>query len=258
MQANPFASESMAAGYAQSRPPVHREIVRRALSEPVDRVLDVGCGAGFSTTALAGWARHTVGLEPAEPMLAYGRQMAPSGDFVVGQGECLPFPAQTFGGLTAAGSLNYANPAQSLAEARRVLVPGGWLLAYDFSAGRRMAGYDETEDPLAAWFAKFQESYAPPQGEAIPLDPETIAALAPEMALAHWERVEVVLPLYRNFYLNYMLTETNVAAAVRRGVPLDAIRHWCEDSLAKVWEGSGSIDGRRDILFRGYYVVLTK
>ncbi|MDX2267090.1 MAG: class I SAM-dependent methyltransferase [Bryobacter sp.] len=258
MQANPFVSESMAAGYAQSRPPVHREIVRHALRQPTGRVLDVGCGAGFSTAALAGWARHAVGLEPAEPMLAWGRQVAPSGDFVVGRGECLPFPASTFGGITAAGSLNYANPAQSLAEARRVLEPGGWLLAYDFSAGRRLAGYDETVDPLAAWFAKFQESYPPPQGEAIPLDPETIAALVPEMALARWERMEVRLPLDRNFYLNYMLTETNVAAAVRRGLLLGDIRHWCENTLAQVWEASGSIDGPRDILFRGYYVVLTK
>ncbi|MBI4876759.1 MAG: SAM-dependent methyltransferase, partial [Acidobacteria bacterium] len=49
---NPFATPAMAAGYARSR----LEIAR-----PLDRALDVGCGAGLSTRPLLSIARHCIG-----------------------------------------------------------------------------------------------------------------------------------------------------------------------------------------------------
>ena len=90
---NPFGTEAMAAGYAASRPPLHRRIVERAsvaLGSP-RRALDIGCGAGLSTRALEGLASHCVGLEPAEAMLGWTRGIAPQANFVVGRAEALPF-----------------------------------------------------------------------------------------------------------------------------------------------------------------------
>jgi predicted TPR repeat methyltransferase len=49
-----YDSERLAAGYAFDRPPVHEQILRSArLDRQADQALDVGCGAGLSTAALA-------------------------------------------------------------------------------------------------------------------------------------------------------------------------------------------------------------
>ena len=129
----------MAAGYAASRPPLHRRIVERAsvaLGSP-RRALDIGCGAGLSTRALEGLASHCVGLEPAEAMLRWTRGIAPQANFVLGRAEALPFAGRSFDLLTAAGSLNYvAGLDLFFGEAARVLDPRGRLLVYDFRKGR--------------------------------------------------------------------------------------------------------------------------
>jgi hypothetical protein len=48
-----------------------------------------------------------------------------------------------------------------------------------------------------------------------------------------------------------MLTETNVASAMRAGVPPSEIRDWCAETLATVWRGED-----KEVLFRGYWVCL--
>ncbi|WP_146615937.1 class I SAM-dependent methyltransferase [Nonomuraea aridisoli] len=63
-----YDSERLAAGYAFDRPPVHRRILESVhLGRTARRVLDVGCGAGVSTAALAPPAEHMIGLEPRFP-----------------------------------------------------------------------------------------------------------------------------------------------------------------------------------------------
>ena len=108
--ASVYDSERLAVGYAFDRPPVHEQILRSArLARRADRALDVGCGAGLSTAALAPLARQVVGLEPVPAMLAHRRTVAPRARFVIGRAEWLPFPAESFDLVAAAGSLNYAD-----------------------------------------------------------------------------------------------------------------------------------------------------
>jgi ubiquinone/menaquinone biosynthesis C-methylase UbiE len=109
---NPFGTDEMAAGYANSRPPVHPRILERVrphLPAPVRRALDVGCGAGLSTRALHGIAEHRIGMDPAEPMLQWTAAVAPGAKFIVGAAEALPFANGSVDLITAAGSLNYVN-----------------------------------------------------------------------------------------------------------------------------------------------------
>src|ERR1700692_1726145 len=74
-----YDSQRLAAAYAADRPPVHEQILRSArVPRQADRALDVGCGAGLSTAALAPLARRVVGLEPIPAMLAHRRTVAPS------------------------------------------------------------------------------------------------------------------------------------------------------------------------------------
>src|SRR5260370_6847624 len=92
---NPFGTGDMAAGYATSRPPVHRRVIEQAFrqlarSGPFQCALDIGCGAGVSTKALIDFAGSCIGLEPSEAMLKWAPKIAPSAAFVVGSAEAIP------------------------------------------------------------------------------------------------------------------------------------------------------------------------
>jgi hypothetical protein len=130
-----------------------------------------------------------------------------------------------------------------------VLMPGGVLVIYDFSPGksfRDTAGLDD-------WFADFCARYPAPTGESRHLNPAILARLNSGFHLGAHRDFEIGLPLTRSFYIDYMLTETNVASAVRSGTDHTAIRAWCEETLARVWTGA-----EREVLFRGYFACMER
>lgn len=244
----------MAAGYAMARPPVHQRVIEAALralgqDEPFARALDVGCGAGLSTRALSDAAVMRAGMEPAVAMLPWAAGIDPEACFVAGAAEMLPFAPSSFDLITAAGSLNYADLERFFPEARRVLTPRGVLLVYDFTPGRRFRG----EGGLEEWFEEFRHSYPAPANEARALDPAILARLDSGFEMGPHARFEIALELDPEFYLAYMLTETNVAAAVRRGTPIEEIRAWCASTLAPVWNGR-----RHEVVFEGYYACMSR
>ncbi len=250
---NPFDSVSMGAGYARSRPPVHRlilEEVRQALgrSEPWRRSLDIGCGAGISTKALEGLTWQRVGLEPAGVMLRWSREVAPGASFVVGAAEAIPLERGSIDIITAAGSLNYvADLDRFFSEAERILMPEGLVVVYDFRAGSRFRFGLELE----IWQEAFTARYPTPVSEARPLSPAILAEIDSRFRLMAGREMTLGLRLDPAFYVDYMMTETNVAAAIRRGIPELEIRQWCEHTLAVVWRGEP-----REVLFDCYYACL--
>lgn len=249
---NPFDAGLMTTGYASARPPVHPHVIeavraRLGRAEPFARALDVGCGAGLSARALGVLARQVVGLDPVESMLRHGAVVAPKAQFIAASAEALPLRDACCNLIAAAGSLNYVDLDKFFPEARRVLKPGGILLVYDFAAGR---SFRDSPD-LDAWFDRFRERYPAPASEARPLNPGILGGLNSGFALRAHADFEIAISLEPGFYVNYMMTETNVAAAIRRGTDEDSIRLWCAESLSAFWRG-----GARDVLFRGYYACL--
>jgi SAM-dependent methyltransferase len=242
----------MAEGYATARPQVHPRAVTLAQQAmgwrtPFPRALDIGCGSGLSTIALAPIASEVVGVEPVEAMLRYGNRVAPGAHFVAGAAEQMPFAPATFDLLAAAGSLNYVDRTRFLPEARRVLREGGALLVYDFSPGRSF----QNGGGLDGWYAEFERRYPPPAGEATPLDPLRLQEWATGFQMTGSAPFAIALPSTPERYLNYVMTETSVAAAIRRGAGESAIREWCQQTLAAIWP-----EGQREIVFRGYWAVL--
>lgn len=101
-------------------------------------ILDVGCGTGTETRALAsrvGKQGRVVGLDPAREMLDVARSLAHLKDdsapidWTLGDAEHMPFSDQSFDGVTAQFSLrNMENWRQGLRHMIRVLKPNGRLV----------------------------------------------------------------------------------------------------------------------------------
>jgi SAM-dependent methyltransferase len=214
------------------------------LATPVARALDVGCGAGLSTAPLAALARQAVGIDPSHAMVRLAAAAGTGARFLTGRAERLPVQARSIDLMTAAGSLNWVDLEAFWPETERVLAPGGTLVVYDFSPGREFRG----SEALSSWFAAFEQRYPSPPARAI--DPATVVPEGRRVRLRGHETFAVGLTLSPGFYLEYVLTETCVAAAIASGTPAREIRSWCRDGLAAFF------DMPREVLFRGYIAVI--
>lgn len=250
MTASIYDSRRLATAYAFHRPPVHRGIIA-ALGKHVQftqrplRALDIGCGAGLSTAALEPLAEFVVGLEPVEAMLMHRRSVAANAGFVVGRAEQLPFAEQSFDLMTAAGALNYADLNRFFPEAARVLKPDDVLVIYDFSEGRRL----RDDARLEHWYAEFKRRWTSPEGYA--LDVQRLSYQTYGLRLTVYQPLEVAVPMTPESYLLYVMSETNVEQAVARGESEDAIREWCQATLAEIFN-----DNPREVLFDAYFACV--
>ena len=195
-----------------------------------------------------GFSKDYIRGEPAEATLKRAPTIGPPPDFVVGTAEAIPLCGRAVDLITAAGSLNYANLDLFFPEAARVLMPHGVLVVYDFSPGRSFRNATSLDE----WFSSFYSRYPPPANEGRPLSPDILAELSSGFRLHTHRQFEIGITLTPDFYLDYVMTETNVAAAVRSGVPHSEIRSWCARTLAPVWNGS-----EREVLFRGYFACMS-
>ena len=132
------------------------------------RLLDVAGGTGdvaFRFLKRAPSARATV-LDLTEAMLVEGRQRAEASamaerlDWVAGDAMGLPFAANTFEVYTISfGIRNVTRIADALAEAHRVLKPGGRLMVLEFS---------RIPNDLAQWaYDRYSFGVIPAMGQAV-------------------------------------------------------------------------------------------
>ena len=136
-----------AAGYDGTCGPTWRirEATVAALRlQPGQRVLDVGCGTGtlaLCAQSVVGPQGRVYGIDASPEMIARASGKARSAgvdvDFRTGVVEALPFPDASFDLVLNTMMLHHlpaAARARCAAEMRRVLKPGGRVLAVDFGA----------------------------------------------------------------------------------------------------------------------------
>jgi ubiquinone/menaquinone biosynthesis C-methylase UbiE len=106
-----------------------------------EKVLEVGCGAGQASVALAQRGYVVDAIDSASNMLAITQQYAADAGVGallstrVGNAYLLDFPDNSFGLVLAIGVMPYLeSPSRALAEMARVLKPDGFLLV---TAGNR-------------------------------------------------------------------------------------------------------------------------
>ncbi len=124
---------------------------------------DLGCGTGALLSTLAHAVRLVIGVDGSDEMLAAARdRTATLGNVDLRRGslEALPIESATLDAATMMLVLHHlASPAASIAEAARVLVPGGRLLIVDMTPHEREEYRQQmghvwlgfSEDQIARW-----------------------------------------------------------------------------------------------------------
>jgi ubiquinone/menaquinone biosynthesis C-methylase UbiE len=114
--------------------PWAEEILERA--RPIgaaDRILDLGCGTGIVARLLRerlGAGTRLTGADASAAMIAHARELAPEIEWIEANATKLPFADASFELCVSQQMLQFVpEPAAALREIRRVLVPGGRLVA---------------------------------------------------------------------------------------------------------------------------------
>ena len=135
----------------------HARVQRRAsarlleavlpLPAPPRAVLDVGAGTGALLSRIASLFpdARVAGVDLADAMARAARAVVPAAHLCVGDAEALPFQAGAFDLVLSTSTLQWVGSLDlALAEARRVLAPGGTLAVALFAG-------DTLRELRAAW-----------------------------------------------------------------------------------------------------------
>jgi len=235
---NLFGYRTAARRYTKGRPYFHPKVIARVRdflgrSRPFGAALDVGCGSGLSTLALAEIARRVVGVDASAEMVALAPPQARV-SYTVAPAEELPFGDGSFELLTASQAFHWFDRPRFLAEAHRVLRPGGHLVVYDHYFGARL----EENESFRAWF---REQYlgkypSPKRGEIVFTESE---ALEYGFRLLGGEHYDDALRFTPESLIDYLTTHSNIIAAVEGGgESLDEAWAWLAQSVGPLFGGA--------------------
>ena len=170
-----------------------------ALGRPLGRLVDIGTGTGRMIELFGPSANHAIGIDRSSEMLRLARAKLEAAGIQssLRQGDmyALPLEDRSADQIIIHQVLHYAHsPASAIAEAARVLAPGGRLLVVDFAAHEReelrstdahiRLGFDD--EVMAGWFS----------GAGLKID-EVRHLKGGELTVTLWRGVKAALPQRR-------------------------------------------------------------
>jgi SAM-dependent methyltransferase len=200
----------------------YHAVLSHAGVRPGTRHLDAGCGAGMAAALSASLGATVAGVDAAEGMLEIARERTPSGDFLQGEIEDLPFEDDAFDLVTGFNAFQFAgDPGRALAEAGRVTRPGGMVVIMTW-------GDPEGMEAAAHVFAMKPLLPSPPPGAPGPFalsDEDALRAFAEAGGLRPVEVLYVDTPWF------YRDEATALRGLGSSGVAVRAIAHSGEEAF---------------------------
>jgi SAM-dependent methyltransferase len=233
---NYFIHATAAERYVRGRPDLHPPIVQR-ICEVTGRprfvsALDVGCGTGLSTRAIARVADRVIGIDTSREML--GQATGGSGiAYQQARAESLPFADGSFDLVNAGLAFHWFAPDAFLREARRVLTDAGWLVIYNSGFLGQLHG----EDDFAQWHRSvYLARYPTP-----PRSPSDVtdAFVRPfGLTLVQKETHDQDIAMSSEQFVGYLLTQSNVIAVVEQGSErLEDVAQFLVQGVAPFFDG---------------------
>lgn len=158
------------------------------------RVLDIGCGTGSTTLAIArslDGAAHCIGLDISAPMLALARQRAAAAGstatFIEADAQTHAFEPAAFDRLVSRfGVMFFADPARAFANLRAAAAPGALLHLIVWRGAAENPFMTTAERAAAALLPELPPRRPDAPGQFALADPAKVEAL---LARAGWTEV---------------------------------------------------------------------
>jgi ubiquinone/menaquinone biosynthesis C-methylase UbiE len=138
--------------------------VRLSGMESDDRVVDIGCGPGVAVRYAARQGATVTGVDPAPVMLRVARLLTRRRTkvrYLAGAAEAIPLPDGSASVVWSIATVHHWSDVDAgLREVRRVLLPGGRLVAMERRAQRGARGHAShgwTEEQAAAFADRCRE-----------------------------------------------------------------------------------------------------
>lgn len=128
------------------------------------RVLEIGCGTGAVTRTLAGWpgVSEAVGIDPSATFIAKARELSKGVrniSFEIADGRSVSLADASFDVVVVHTTLSHVpQPQELLAQACRLLNPGGWLAVFDGDYATATVSTGDA-DPLGACIDAFRSGF---------------------------------------------------------------------------------------------------
>ncbi|MGD0664767.1 MAG: bifunctional 2-polyprenyl-6-hydroxyphenol methylase/3-demethylubiquinol 3-O-methyltransferase UbiG [Rhabdochlamydiaceae bacterium] len=101
---------------------------------PGSNVIDLGCGAGFLTSALSRAGHHATGIDLSKGSLETAKKHDAASTYIEADATNVPLPSHTFDAVCAMDLLEHVpDPQKVVQEAARLLKPGGLFFFHTFN-----------------------------------------------------------------------------------------------------------------------------
>jgi ubiquinone/menaquinone biosynthesis C-methylase UbiE len=179
---------------------IHQTLMERLSRESdLGELIELGCGAGLYTKALAGNASRVIATDLSDEMLAVARtQLRGWQNVAVEKADCekTDFPDGRFGSVFMANLIHVIeNPSIALRESCRILKDGGLLLVVDYT-GHGMKWFEK----MKMGIRYLRKCGKPPAHSRSNLSPDELRALV-EGAGFKVDEVELMGDRIRALYL---------------------------------------------------------